>query len=86
MTQAGHASSPDTFDGWSQVYESAVPARLHPTTFVMEQAVARITDRELGIGAAVLAVLAAMVAPIAHDIRSRLCTIISQMKSPESHV
>lgn len=48
MTQAGSSSSPDPFGGWSQVYESAVPARLHPTTYVMEQAVSRLESFAAG--------------------------------------
>lgn len=42
MTQAGHEASRDRFAGWSQVYEASVPSSLHPTTYVMEQAVARL--------------------------------------------
>lgn len=42
LMQAGAATSVDAYAGWGQVYESAVPAALHPTTFVMEQAVARL--------------------------------------------
>lgn len=42
MSQAGAETSADAYAGWGQVYESAVPASLHPTTFVMEQAVERL--------------------------------------------
>ncbi len=44
LTQAGSKASPDVYPGWGQVYESAVPAELHPTRFVAEQAVERLTD------------------------------------------
>jgi len=42
MTQAGASTSSDVYAAWNQVYESAVPAALHPTTFVMEEAVKRL--------------------------------------------
>lgn len=42
MTQAGAAASAAVFEPWSQVYASAVPAELHPTSYVMEQAVNRL--------------------------------------------
>lgn len=41
-TQAGAGSSANVYSGWSQVYESAVPARLHPTTYVTDNAIARL--------------------------------------------
>jgi arylsulfatase A-like enzyme len=42
MTQAGAEASAEVFPAWRQVYESAVPAALHPTSYVMEQAVERL--------------------------------------------
>ena len=42
QTMAGVAQSPDVFTPWDHVYESAVPAALHPTTYVTDQAIERI--------------------------------------------
>lgn len=43
LTAAGAEASADRYPGWStQVYESAVPAALHPTTYVAEEAIARL--------------------------------------------
>jgi len=42
MTQTGAESSSDVYPAWQQVYESAVPAELHPTSYVTEQAVQRL--------------------------------------------
>ena len=49
MTQAGADASSDVYPAWQQVYQSAVPATLHPTTYVMEQAVDRL-ERYAGTG------------------------------------
>jgi arylsulfatase A-like enzyme len=43
-TDAGSGNSENVYAGWNQVYESAVPARLHPTTYVTENAVARLDE------------------------------------------
>lgn len=48
LTQAGVAHSPDAYGGWGQVYESAVSADLHPTTYVMEQAIERLRSAAVG--------------------------------------
>lgn len=50
LTQAGVASSSDVSPVWNQVYESAVPAELHPTTFVTDEAITRL-ERFAGQGA-----------------------------------
>ena len=42
MSQTGVESSSDVYPAWQQVYESAVPAELHPTSYVTEQAVQRL--------------------------------------------
>ena len=42
MTQTGAEASSDVYPAWQQVYESAVPAELHPTSYVTEQAVQRL--------------------------------------------
>ena len=43
MTMAGAAHSPEAYQDWSsQVYRSAVPAALHPTTYVADEAIARL--------------------------------------------
>lgn len=42
MTSAGVNASTDVFSEWTQVYESAVPEQLHPTTYVTDQAVERL--------------------------------------------
>lgn len=44
LTQAGVAASTNVFAGWNHVYESAVPAELHPTSFVTDEAIARINE------------------------------------------
>ena len=51
MAQAGPLASPAVLPDWNQVYESAVPAALHPTTYVTELAIESIKewgDRETG--------------------------------------
>lgn len=42
MTQAGVDSSDSVSAVWNQVYESAVPAHLHPTTYVTDEAITRL--------------------------------------------
>lgn len=42
LTQAGMQASAEVSKAWNQVYESAVPARLHPTSYVTEEAVERL--------------------------------------------
>jgi arylsulfatase A-like enzyme len=44
MEQAGVAHSRNVYPGWNHVYESAVPAELHATTYVTEMAIDRLTD------------------------------------------
>jgi arylsulfatase A-like enzyme len=46
MTQAGPANSRNVYPGWNHVYESAVPAELHATTYVTDMAIDRL--REFG--------------------------------------
>lgn len=41
-SQAGVDASSNVLASWNHVYESAVPAALHPTSFVAEEAVARL--------------------------------------------
>ena len=40
--QSGAANALETFPGWNQIYASAVPASLHPNTFIAEQSIARL--------------------------------------------
>jgi arylsulfatase A-like enzyme len=42
MTQAGVQASNSVSAAWNQVYESAVPATLHPTTYVTDEAIDRL--------------------------------------------
>jgi arylsulfatase A-like enzyme len=42
MEQAGVAHSRNVYPGWNHVYESAVPAELHATTYVTDMAVERV--------------------------------------------
>ncbi len=42
ITEAGVQASADVSTAWSQVYESAVPAHLHPTTYVTDEAISRL--------------------------------------------
>lgn len=42
MTQAGVQASSEVLAAWNQVYESAVPAHLHPTSYVTDEAIARL--------------------------------------------
>lgn len=42
VSQAGRKNAKSTYAGWNHVYESAVPAKLHPTTFVTDTAVERL--------------------------------------------
>lgn len=45
MTMAGAAVARHAYPGWpTQAYESAVPAALHPTTYVAEEAIARLSS------------------------------------------
>lgn len=42
LEQAGWKNAKSSFPDWREVYESATPAALHPTTFVAEQAIERL--------------------------------------------
>ncbi len=41
-TQSGRAHALSRYDGWNHVYESAVPAALHPTSYVAQASVDRV--------------------------------------------
>lgn len=43
-TQAGRNNAKSAFAGWNHVYESAVPANLHPTTYITDTAIERLDD------------------------------------------
>lgn len=43
-TQAGRKNAKSKYAGWNHVYESAVPAALHPTTFITDTAIERLDD------------------------------------------
>lgn len=43
-TQAGRLRALSVYPGWNHVYESATPAALHPTRYIAETAVDRITQ------------------------------------------
>lgn len=50
LTQAGRANAQQVFAGWSgQVYASAAPTELHPTTYVTEEAIRRIDEYGQGV-------------------------------------
>ncbi|MFF3494782.1 sulfatase [Streptomyces sp. NPDC002795] len=40
----GRANSPSTYEGWEQVYASALPEELYPTRFVTEHATTRLKE------------------------------------------
>lgn len=42
--KSGVSESPQVLASWNQVYESAVPADLHPTSFVAEEAIQRLQN------------------------------------------
>lgn len=42
-TQAGRKNAKSKYAGWNHVYESAVPAALHPTTFITDTAIDRLS-------------------------------------------
>jgi arylsulfatase A-like enzyme len=44
ITQAGRKNAKSKYAGWNHVYESAVPAALHPTTFITDKAIERLDD------------------------------------------
>jgi len=44
ITQAGRKNAKSKYAGWNHVYESAVPAALHPTTFITDTAIERLDD------------------------------------------
>lgn len=46
MADAGRGTSSAVSEAWAQVYESAVPAALHPTTYVTDEAISRIRGIE----------------------------------------
>lgn len=49
LAQAGQAHAVESYPGWSgQVYASAAPAALHPTTYVTEEAVRRLAEHKQG--------------------------------------
>lgn len=39
----GRARAPYRYDGWNQVYQSALPEELYPTSYVTDKAIARLT-------------------------------------------
>ena len=41
-TVGGHAGAVSTYDGWNHVWESAIPAELHATTYIAEQSIERL--------------------------------------------
>lgn len=49
LAEAGQAHAVETYAGWAgQVYASAAPAALHPTTYVTEEAIRRLTEHTSG--------------------------------------
>ena len=44
ITQAGRKNAKSQYAGWNHVYESAVPAALHPTTFITDMAIDRLEE------------------------------------------
>ena len=42
QTQAGRKNATSTYPSWDHIYESAVPAALHPTTFVTDESISRL--------------------------------------------
>lgn len=44
ITQAGRKNAKSEFAGWNHVYESAVPAALHPTTYITDIAIDRLDE------------------------------------------
>jgi arylsulfatase A-like enzyme len=44
ITQAGRKNAKSQYAGWNHVYESAVPAALHPTTFITDMAIERLDE------------------------------------------
>lgn len=38
----GHAGALSTYDGWNHVWESAIPAELHATTYIAEESIERL--------------------------------------------
>lgn len=44
ISQAGRKNAKSQYAGWNHVYESAVPAALHPTTFITDIAIEKLDD------------------------------------------
>jgi arylsulfatase A-like enzyme len=44
VTQAGRKNAKTQYAGWNHVYESAVPAALHPTTYITDTAIDHLND------------------------------------------
>ena len=43
-TQAGRKNAKSKYEGWNHVYESAVPAALHPTTYITDTAIDHLNE------------------------------------------